>query len=722
MRRSSAVVGIIVLALLSFGAIAQEQPDPKTVLPPAVLNAIAAEVSGAQAHNHVLDMCGYEHNRPVTEYQGNYREVAYALEKAKEYGFSDVKVETFPSPGKQWDGLMGELWITEPGPARLITRYRDLPATLAAGSKDADVSAELTYVGRGDRESDYTGKDVNGKIVLVSGSVGAAHNLAVGKFGAAGVVSFYSGTGKPIDHPDQIGWSGISGRRGQGGEAPRVTFGFVLSHRMGMDLLALLEGHKKVVVHAVVKATEVDAPMQLVTATIPGNGSSAQEVDFVGHLFEGLNKQGANDNCSGPAIQLEIGRAWIKLIKDGILPRPKRTVRFLWVPEISGTSAYLRKYPEHAKNLLGVINMDMVGADQTKNHNSLHLDMTPYSLPTFLNDLGQQLIEYVGDTNREKVHNRAIAYSFMNPIVDPKGSHDPFWYHVEKYYGSSDHQVYIGARVPALMFGNWPDAVYHTSEDSPFFLDPTQMKRMAFIGLSLGDVLATAGPELAAPLAELTIGHAQSRIGNDLGNALGEIARSSNADELNIAYKEALNVVRQAYLREHQAVRSAATVAPADGQVADEIAQLDTSFGAGESVDVGRVRVAYRLAAKRLSVPAVEEPTLTEAENATAILFPKPKPGAQPQGGGRGPGGPGGQRAEPPLRGYYAMEARAWADGEHSILDIRNAISAEFGPVPVDNVLQFFKGLEAQGSFEIAQKQLPTAAPKKGGKKKTGAK
>ena len=81
--------------------------------------------------------------------------------------------------------------------------------------------------------------------------------------------------------------------------------------------------------------------MNVVVATIPGDGSTNEEFHFTAHLFEGIAKQGANDNCGGPATQLEAGRAWIEMIKDGTLPKPKRTVRFLWVPEISGTTAYL---------------------------------------------------------------------------------------------------------------------------------------------------------------------------------------------------------------------------------------------------------------------------------------------------------------------------------------------------------------------------------------------
>ena len=71
-----------------------------------MLNAIAAEVSGAQAHNHVLDMCGYEHVRPADEYRTTYREAAYAEARAREYGFSDVKIERFPLPQRQWAAEM----------------------------------------------------------------------------------------------------------------------------------------------------------------------------------------------------------------------------------------------------------------------------------------------------------------------------------------------------------------------------------------------------------------------------------------------------------------------------------------------------------------------------------------------------------------------------------------------------------------------------------------
>src|ERR1041385_6747198 len=103
------------LATVAAGVAAQEQTDPRTLIPSATLNTIAQRVSGAQARNHVLEMCPYERNRPAEEYtSGTYREAVYAEAKAKEYGFSDVHIERFPLGDKQWDGEMGELWVTEP--------------------------------------------------------------------------------------------------------------------------------------------------------------------------------------------------------------------------------------------------------------------------------------------------------------------------------------------------------------------------------------------------------------------------------------------------------------------------------------------------------------------------------------------------------------------------------------------------------------------------------
>ena len=516
-------------------------------------------MSGAQALNHVIDIAGYERDRKATEYgQGVPREAEVVAAIAREAGLSGVEIlRPAGEPRPQWDGEEGELWVEEPvGSRRLLTRYRDVAATLAPNSLSTDVTADLVLVGRGDREADYEGKDVKGKIVLGWGSLGAMHRLAATKFGAAGAASYGVGSGKPIDRPDQIMWGSIGAFPADGeqtGLSRSAWFGFNLSHRMGMQLVDLLD-KGPVRLRAKVRASQYPVQLPTVTAIIPGDGSIASpakdEVVFVAHLFEGATKQGANDNTSGVAVQLEIARAWIALVKAGALPPPKRTIRFLWVPEISGTLAYLREHRDEALRMLAAINMDMVGANQTLHKNSANLSYTPFSLPSFVNDVGAQFVEWVGDTNREKVHNRRIAYAFQNPMIDPRGSQDPFRFSVDKFYGATDNQPFVdyNPRIPTLSFDNWPDIAYHTSEDAPAVLDATQMKRMSFIGLAIAHVLASSTPTDAPAIASLSAAFGQRRLGDYLSIAMMGMAEATSGEALQAAYKGALASVRWSVL------------------------------------------------------------------------------------------------------------------------------------------------------------------------------
>lgn len=702
---------------------AQEQYDRATLLPAKTLVAIANEVSGSQALNYVIDIAGYERDRKPSEYgSGLPREAEVVAGIARDAGLSGVEIlRPGGEPRQQWDGEEGELWIEGPSGSRLLTRYRDVAATLAPNSLSTEVTTDLVFVGRGDREADYAGKDVKGKIVLGWGSLGAIHRLAATRYGAAGAISYGVSSGKPIDRPDQIVWGSIGAFPADGektGLSRGSWFGFNLSHRMGMQLIELLD-RGPVRLRAKVRASQYPVQLPTVTATIPGDGSpgtgAKDEVVFVAHLFEGATKQGANDNTSGVAVQLEIARAWIALVKSGALPAPKRTVRFLWVPEISGTMAYLREHREEALRMLAAVNMDMVGANQTLHRNSANMSYTPFSLPSFVNDVGAQFVEWVGDTNREKVHNRRIAYAFQNPMIDPRGSQDPFRFSVDKFYGATDNQPFVdySPRIPTISFDNWPDIAYHTSEDAPSVLDATQMKRMSFIGLAIAHVLATATAAEAPAIASLSAAFGQRRLGDYLSIAMMRVAGATTGETLQAAYKDALASVRWSYWREVGQVRSAALLAAGDKPMTERVSAIGEAMAAGEAVDRKRVEAAYLARAAAIGVAPALAPALTAEEETASRLVPAmkpPDPAAAPRfGGAGGPGARGGaQGPAPALTGYYASEARSLADGTRSILDIHGAIGTEFGPVPLERVVTFFRAGEQAGTLTIADKRAPT--------------
>ncbi len=691
MRRKSLILAAGAWCFLQ----AQDEPNPKTLIPQPMLEAIANEVSGTLAFQSILDLAGYEHDRLAEEYRTTYREAAYIEQKAKQYNLEDVHIERFKLPTKTWDGEQAELWLLgKNGSKRLIMSYRDVAASLAPGSKSGDVTSELVWVGAGTDKKDYADKNVAGKLVLASGGVGPVHNLAVREFGAAGVVSFANETGKPIEHPDEIAWQNLGGRGGAAGG--KTTFGIILSHRLGTELVEMAEKHETLNVHAIVKATEYDAEMQVPTCVIKGNGESKQELAMTGHLFEGIAKQGALDDASGSATALEVARAWKKLIDAGVLPRPRRTIRFLWIPEIQGTRAYLERYPEEAKNMVAAISMDMVGEDVTKNHNSLHLMRTPYSVNSFINEVTQQYFEYVGDTNREKVQNRRVAYSYRFPILDPQGTRDQFYFNIDKHYGSSDHAVFLQFGIPAVLFNNWPDVGYHTSEDRVYNADPTQLKRAAFIGVASLSTMANAAGASALRIAEVAAGNAAERTGAQLGLALQMVGNGE-------AMADAANLVHQSYVREAEAIRSAAVLAENAGAAA-KIEQMAKTFAeTGESGDMARLKQYAEL----IGASTVSR-TMTDEERKAARLVPvRLKPAPSSFGGGAGSGAAAGApRADPAeasRQQYNTMEMRGFADGRRTVLDIRNALSAEYGPQPVAKVLAFFEGVAKTGEFELRE-------------------
>ena len=162
----------------------------------------------------------------------------------------------------------------------------------------------------------------------------------------------------------------------------------MVSERQGQELRDALERGRKIVVRAVVKTQVVtDAKDQLTVGLIKGTDLADEELVFTAHLYEGWAKQGANDNASGCTAILETARVLKKLLTEGKIPPLKRSVRFLFVPEISGTEAYLRLNPDIKKRIFADINLDMVGEGLIKNQSYFRLNQTPWSLPTYLNDV-----------------------------------------------------------------------------------------------------------------------------------------------------------------------------------------------------------------------------------------------------------------------------------------------------------------------------------------------
>jgi aminopeptidase YwaD len=319
--------------------LAQERED-RTLLSQSQMTAIINEASGERAMHHVLELVGYQRVRPPVEYEGNFRESEVMARFAREYGYSGVTIEKFGQtnaagqPATAWQPTQGELWMTTPRLTKLFDIH-DIALSLASLNANGDISGELIDGGQG-RAQDLDGKDLTGKFVLSSGSPGTVYGQAIPR-GAIGVIGVSAiGLQRASDYPTQIVSSNVNATQ------PGTVAWSVPPVAQRELAAALVRG--KVTIRSVVKSVQVPSHSEYVVATIPGDGSTTQEVAISAHLYEGVIKQGANDDNSGCALTLEIGRTYLKLVNEGKLPRPKRTINFIWVPEISGTRAFLDKY------------------------------------------------------------------------------------------------------------------------------------------------------------------------------------------------------------------------------------------------------------------------------------------------------------------------------------------------------------------------------------------
>ncbi|HUN66506.1 MAG TPA: DUF4910 domain-containing protein [Bacteroidota bacterium] len=495
------LVLLLPLAFLMISAgVAQPHQD---LMNSATRDLLKNHLSGEIAKEHVIAIT--RHHR----IQGSrgYRDAAnYVLGRLRAYGLTeqDAFIESYPSDGKKvyqtwqspsgWDIRSAELEMVSPSRERIVG-YPEIAMSVMTYSNPGDVTAELVWVGEGTHEADYAGKDVRGKIVLATGYGGDVHRLAVLKYGARAVVC-YLDDDRAKTYPDMLQYTGLWPRTE---ELPRVTFGFNLTKRQGDRLRDLLLAGTKVVLHGKVEGTGLEPYfMDVVVARIPGTEQPDREIVFTAHLDH--PKESANDNASGSGAILDIVRSLKSLIDEHLLPRPRRSLRFLWVPEWNGTMAYIDRHvefrgPRLEGSVLADLNLDMVGEHPELLHSQLYLTRTPASIPSCLNEVIENM---AGMTDRLG-------------LTSLRGSRAAFNYRISPYTGGSDHMMCIDRKIPAVMFSH-SDYTHHTSEDTPDKVDQTELLRNEMIAAGTAWYLANLDSAEAVDLASLVYERGADRL------------------------------------------------------------------------------------------------------------------------------------------------------------------------------------------------------------------
>ncbi len=713
-RQGSASYGGEILA-------SQQRRVITPLLPYSILDAITDEISGDLTMQHIQVMSLYHRTEPSREFK---QSAEYVEQKLKEYGLADARIETFPSDGKimystfrsrpQWDMDFAELWMQQPGKERLAS-YAETAVSIAQHSRSANVSADVIDVGSGTSDADYEGKDVAGKIVLADGDTNLVHRKAGYERGAAGVIDYRLNLIPTTRQQDMLGLvtQGVIWPIDPEYEQ-KATFAFMISPRKGRQLHAMLQRGEKVSVHAEIKARVGPGEYQVVTATIPGSDKAAEEFVLSCHL--GHPRPGANDNVSGCAAILEIARSLSRSISTGALKRPRRSIRFVFPPENSGTIMYQVAHPDAKQHQVGAMQLDSVGGNPAITGSILHLFRTPYSMATYLNDVSQNLFQFVSDTNVEKIPYRiAFPHQFEPRITSVTGTRDNFWGSVDEFFDGSDSFIYSDSSVgvPASYLEDWPDPYFHTSGDLPANLDPTKLRRSCVIAASVAYAVANANDTDAIRFAVETSNRARERVAN-LERDTFDRLYFCHADQLAACYEDAANAVEQTFKREALAIASVRRLADDPGTVDTKVKMLRDDFLAEQAASLRRLNGHYLWLAGLNNVAVVHH-ELSKEERNSAKRFPRrsntligpmdsfafdyltTKTDSKYR-----------QRYDIfnlPVNSYafeIAYEALNFADGSRSLLEITNALRAEFGDVPLQAVDQYMDLLSKAGVIEWA--------------------
>lgn len=378
---------------------------------------------------------------------------AYVAEVAQRMGLEDVSIEQFPADGKArwWSYKAPTSWT--PLEARLEVRLGDQGilqvdharqpmslATYSAPTKPGGVVARLVTV-----RSWTPSPDLTDAIAVIPQPEGNW----LRRVASSGAIGFVTTVENNKERSGRIELS------------PNASlFGFSLTPRD----LALVQACAEQGAQARV-TIEIDrsACMPVVTAVVPG-AMAAEEIWVTAHLCH--PRPGANDNASGVAAALGVAAAYRR---NGSRPAHKST-RFVWGPEFTGVAAMLHACATRGRAFpSAVINLDMVGEDQSLCGGPFVVERSPDCVPSLINPLAEAVV-------RE--------------VFDSTGAVPGTW-ESAPFRGFSDHALFADRTFacPAVQFCHHPDRFNHSSQDSLDKVSADEMVRSAVSCAALAHLL-----------------------------------------------------------------------------------------------------------------------------------------------------------------------------------------------------------------------------------------
>jgi len=647
--------------------------DIRELVDEDVLKQIAEETSGEAAKRN-LDTITLQHRmRASSQFETATQHI---LSQLRHYGLEDVELLEYPADGKTmfgtqksrpvWDVRSAELWEMADGiRVRRLGDWDSVPLTLAQDSLSGEATTTLVDIGAGTSSSDYAGKEIRGKLVLTSSQPERVVERAVGELGAAGIISYAPNQRSAWWKEDDrlVRWGHLD-------SFPETeSFGFMISLGEARKLQARLASGEEIQLYARVDASHQTGSYGFATAAIRGTDKADEDIHFTCHLDH--PRPGANDNASGCVSILETARTLNALVKEGILPRPARTIRFLWPAEIEGSIMYLSTHPDVSR-IKANIHMDMVGGGPVTKA-VFRISGGPISVPSFIADLGHEIGHFMNEQTEAFASGNTVDF----PLNAPEGGKEPLMALMQGLDMGSDHDVFFEGSwaIPGLYLHDWPDRYIHTNYDLAANIDPTKLKRAAFIGAVSAWFLANMSDEDVPAVLSLLERNALARTADLL----------ERRAQLNAI--DAIAVTDIHFTVERRKVHSVEPFAnlseEAHGEAMQYLADLAKLVAVPQIAGVagaGRNQTVYQ------RNPDVMGPMSAFGYSYLQDKLPEDEYSDLKLRHHTGLWGSSGQ---------YVYEALNFVDGNRTVSEIRDWLTAELGPLPLDYVEEYLAALES---------------------------
>ncbi|MHC1722138.1 MAG: S-layer homology domain-containing protein [Aminipila sp.] len=272
-------------------------------------------------------------------------------------------------------------------------------------------------------------------------------------------------------------------------------------------------------------------------AEIKGSSKADERVLFMAHVQE----PGANDNSTGVGLNLELVLKLKEMIDNGNLPRPERTMTFIWGDEMTCADLWLNAHPAEKSKVVCAIDLDMVGENPELTGGVMRIEKTPdpsaiynYSLDVLPGEPA-----YSDPDNFVRLPDSHTLWGagelpeafksgfYLNDLYMAsakgviKGHDSKFKVDVCPYEGGSDHTVFLEAGVPALLTWHFTDYVYHTSVDTLNKVSPAELENVGITSLATGYMAANAKEAEAKETMGILYKAAEERFNKEALNTAG---------------------------------------------------------------------------------------------------------------------------------------------------------------------------------------------------------